>query len=81
MYSRGATTKCHDALLLSNKLLQVLFESIYVWPQGHDPLRVKGLLNKFHFVAAHVSEAKVNSFHYSNTDYKLIVYSSVYQTY
>ena len=62
MHRRRSRGKRHNLLVASDKLFQVLLKAIDIWSQRHHPIGVERLLDIPHFPAAHVSQAKVNSF-------------------
>ena len=66
MHGRCARSQGYDALVLPNKLFEILLKAIDVWSQRHHPVRVERLLDIFLFQSrlAHVSQAQINSLHH-----------------
>ena len=68
MHSRSTRRECHDFLILTNELLEVILKSIHVWPERHYPVSVKCLFNIFLFKTSltHVSKTKIDGFAFFN---------------
>ena len=64
MHGRRARCQGHNALVLPNKLFEILLKAIDVWSQRHHPVCVEGFFYILLFQSrlAHVSQTEVNSF-------------------
>ena len=62
MHRRRSGGKRHNLLVTPDKLFQILLEAIDIRSQRHHPIGVERLLDIPHLPAAHMSQAKVNSF-------------------
>ena len=62
MHSRRSSGKRHNLLVAPDKLFQILLKAIDIRSQRHHPIGVERLLDIPHLPAAHMSQAKVNSF-------------------
>ena len=69
MHRRRAGRESHNLLVKRrlavtpvDKFFEIFFKSVYVRAKRHHPVLVKCLLYIIHFLAAHVSQAKQNTF-------------------
>src|SRR5699024_6950393 len=61
VYSSRTGRQSHHMLILTYKSLQILFKAAYVRTEWNHPVRIESFLYEAHLLAAHVSEAKINS--------------------
>ena len=61
VYRCCTCTQGHYLFILSHEAFQTLLEGIHVRAKRNNPVRIEGFLYEAHLLAAHVSEAKINS--------------------